>query len=202
MKEILCFGDSNTYGLIPGTTRRYDRETRWTGILAEKLYDKGYRIIEEGLCGRTSVFDDATRDGRNGAKVLPMLLETHAPLDQVVLMLGTNDCKTIFGASAEVIGKGIAKLLEQIEQFASKAKVLVISPIHLGDKVWMEEFDREFSQESVEVSKELESVYETIAQKYGKQFMRAADYVSPSEADQEHMDGQSHKILADAIYRN
>ena len=64
MKEILCFGDSNTYGLIPGTTRRYDRETRWTGILAEKLYDKGYRIIEEGLCGRTSVFDDATRDGK------------------------------------------------------------------------------------------------------------------------------------------
>ena len=63
---------------------RSDRETRWTGILAEKLYDKGYRIIEEGLCGRTSVFDDATRDGRNGAKVLPMLLETHAPLDQVV----------------------------------------------------------------------------------------------------------------------
>ena len=49
-------------------------------FLAEKLYDKGYRIIEEGLCGRTSVFDDATRDGRNGAKVLPMLLETHAPL--------------------------------------------------------------------------------------------------------------------------
>ena len=72
MKEILCFGDSNTYGLIPGTTRRYDREARWTGILAEKLYDKGYRIIEEGLCGRTSVFDDATRDGRNGAKVLPI----------------------------------------------------------------------------------------------------------------------------------
>ena len=115
MKEILCFGDSNTYGLIPGTTRRYDRETRWTGILAEKLYDKGYRIIEEGLCGRTSVFDDATRDGRNGAKVLPMLLETHAPLDQVVLMLGTNDCKTYNHASADRIGKGIEKLIQQIE---------------------------------------------------------------------------------------
>ena len=116
MKEILCFGDSNTYGLIPGTTRRYDRETRWTGILAEKLYDKGYRIIEEGLCGRTSVFDDATRDGRNGAKVLPMLLETHAPLDQVVLMLGTNDCKIYNHASAERIGKGIEKLIQQIKK--------------------------------------------------------------------------------------
>ena len=63
-------------------------------LLAEKLYDKGYRIIEEGLCGRTSVFDDATRDGRNGAKVLPMLLETHAPLDQV-FMLGTMTAKHI-----------------------------------------------------------------------------------------------------------
>ena len=116
MKEILCFGDSNTYGLIPGTTRRYDREARWTGILAEKLYDKGYRIIEEGLCGRTSVFDDATRDGRNGAKVLPMLLETHTPLDQVVLMLGTNDCKTYNHASADRIGKGIEKLIQQIRK--------------------------------------------------------------------------------------
>ncbi len=67
MKEILSFGDSNTYGLS-ASNRRYNRETRWTGILLEKLYDKGYRIIEEGLCGRTSVFDDATRDGRNGAK--------------------------------------------------------------------------------------------------------------------------------------
>ena len=127
-------------------------------------------------------------------------MDTHPP-DAIVLMIGTNDCKTIFGASADVIGKGIGKLLEQIEQFASKAKVLVISPIHLGDKVWMEEFDREFSQESVEVSKELESVYETIAQKYGKQFMRAADYVSCSEADQEHMDKESHRILANAIYK-
>lgn len=131
---------------------------------------------------------------------MPTLLETHTP-DAVVLMLGTNDCKTIFGASAEVIGKGIAKLLEQIEQFAAKTKVLVISPIYLGDRVWQEGFDQEFSPESVEVSKRLETVYESVAQKYGRQFMRAADYVSCSEADQEHMDGRSHEILADAIYR-
>lgn len=29
MKQILCFGDSNTYGLIPGTKDRYDWDTRW-----------------------------------------------------------------------------------------------------------------------------------------------------------------------------
>lgn len=116
-------------------------------------------------------------------------------------MLGTNDCKTIFGASAEIIGKGIARLLEQINQYADKMKVLVISPIYLGEKVWQDGYDQEFSPESVEVSKKLEPVYEKVAGKYGKRFMRAADYASPSEEDQEHLDGQSHKILADAIYR-
>ena len=167
MKEILCFGDSNTYGLIPGTTRRYDRETRWTGILSEKLYDKGYRIIEEGLCGRTSVFDDATRDGRNGAKVLPMLLETHAPLDQVVLMLGTNDCKTYNHASAERIGKGIEKLIQQIRKADPAIDILLVSPIELGEDVWKPGFDPEFDQHSVKVSKQLKQTYLKIAWKYG-----------------------------------
>ena len=47
MKEILCFGDSNTYGLIPGTKNRYGRDTRWTGLIEQQLYGKGCRIIEE-----------------------------------------------------------------------------------------------------------------------------------------------------------
>ena len=35
MKEILCFGDSNTYGLVPKENRRFSYEERWTGILSE-----------------------------------------------------------------------------------------------------------------------------------------------------------------------
>lgn len=69
MKEILCFGDSNTYGLIPGTKNRYGRDTRWTGLIEQQLYGKGCRIIEEGLCGRTTVFEDELREGRKGAAV-------------------------------------------------------------------------------------------------------------------------------------
>ena len=87
MKEILCFGDSNTYGLIPGTKNRYGRDTRWTGLIEQQLYGKGCRIIEEGLCGRTTVFEDELREGRKGAAFLPTLLESHAPVDRVVLML-------------------------------------------------------------------------------------------------------------------
>lgn len=199
MKQILCFGDSNTWGLDGETGKRFPWEERWTGILQEKLADRDIRIVEEGLCGRTTIFEDPLRLGRRGTELLPTLLETHTP-DAVVLMLGTNDCKTIFGASEEIIGKGIARLLEQINQYADKMKVLVISPIYLGEKVWQDGYDQEFSPESVEVSKKLEPVYEKVAGKYGKRFMRAADYAGPSEADQEHMDGQSHKILADAIY--
>ena len=75
MREILCFGDSNTYGLIPKTGGRYDRNTRWTGILERRLYEKDYRIVEEGLCGRTTVFEDELREGRRGASLLPTLFE-------------------------------------------------------------------------------------------------------------------------------
>ena len=65
MKQILCFGDSNTYGLIPGTAnQRYGWGTRWTSILDDKVRTKGYRVIEEGLCGRTTVFDDPFRTER------------------------------------------------------------------------------------------------------------------------------------------
>ena len=54
----MCFGDSNTYGYIPGGEGRYPWEVRWTGILADRLYQDGIRVVEEGLCGRTTVFED------------------------------------------------------------------------------------------------------------------------------------------------
>lgn len=200
MKEILCFGDSNTYGLIPKENARYGRDVRWTGLLEERIYRKGYRVVEEGLCGRTTVFEDELRQGRRGVELLPTLLESHAPLDRVVLMLGTNDCKTYFNASAEVIGKGIERLLQQIRQAGKEIQVLLISPIHLGENVWKEEYDPEFNQYSVEVSKNLKAVYQRIAKKYGCDFLAASDVASPSIRDQEHLDQENHKRLADAVY--
>lgn len=150
-------------------------------------YRKNWRteileLLRKVCVEERTIFEDPLRLGRRGTELLPTLLETHTP-DAVVLMLGTNDCKTIFGASEEIIGKGIARLLEQINQYADKMKVLVISPIYLGEKVWQDGYDQEFSPESVEVSKKLEPVYEKVAGKYGKRFMRAADYATPSEAD-------------------
>lgn len=155
MKQILCFGDSNTWGLIPKTGGRFPWGIRWTSILSEKLGQDKYHVVEEGLCGRTTVFDDPLRDGRCGVKVLPTLLESHDPIDLSIIMLGTNDCKTVYGASSDVIGKGVARLVKQVRRFAPTSKVLVISPIHLGQQVWEDEFDPEFSHHSVDVSKGL-----------------------------------------------
>ena len=85
MREILCFGDSNTYGLIPGTKERYKENIRWTGILQQKLKEQDCRIVEEGLCGRTTVFEDELRKNRKGSDLLPVLLKgafAHARLNE------------------------------------------------------------------------------------------------------------------------
>lgn len=136
MKQILCFGDSNTYGLIPGTTnQRYGWGTRWTSILDDKVRTKGYRVIEEGLCGRTTVFDDPFCTERRGTEMLPAILESHRPVDTIVLMLGTNDCKSVYSATPEVIGQGIEQLLDQINTVNPDAKILLVSPIYLGERI-------------------------------------------------------------------
>ena len=166
MKQIVCFGDSNTYGLIPGTTDRYDWNTRWTGIVGEKMSRQGYLVQEEGLCGRTTIFDDPLRAGRRGTELLPVVLETHSPIDIVILMLGTNDCKSHYGASAEVIGLGIRQLIQQVKAGVPDAKLILVSPIQLGEDVW-DGYDLEFDRTSVETSKDLPRVYQRIAKEVG-----------------------------------
>lgn len=199
MKQILCFGDSNTYGLIPGTKERYPWEVRWTGILAQGVKEKGFQVVEEGLCGRTTVFEDELRENRKGAAVLPMILESHQPLEKVILMLGTNDCKTIYQASAEVIGKGIEKLVHQIQAADENIEILLVSPILLGEGVGEEGYDPEFNQESVRISKELKIVYEQVAKRNGCAFLAASDYAKASGKDREHLDETGHRRLAEAV---
>lgn len=199
MKTILCFGDSNTYGLNPADKSRFDYETRWTGILDQKLRKYGFRVAEEGLCGRTTIFPDELRSHRRGVDVLPFLLESHSPVEYVVLMLGTNDCKTRFQASPYIIGSGIKQLIKQIRS-AGNAKILLVSPIHLAQGVGEEGFDPEFDEASVLVSKQLKQTYSEIAERENCLFLAASDFAKPSAADREHMDETGHKALAGAIF--
>lgn len=198
MKEILCFGDSNTYGLVPGEKRRYSYEERWTGLLSEKL-GPNYHITEEGLCGRTTVFEDFFREGRKGTTTLPVILESHSDTNLVVLMLGTNDMKTCFKANEKIISLGIEKLIKQIRSFNPEIEILLVSPILLGENVWQEKYDPEFDKKSVEISKLLKGEYEKVSKNWNTEFLAASDYVIPSEVDQEHMNVENHRLFADVV---
>ena len=201
MQQILCFGDSNTYGLIPNTTKRYSFEERWTGRLQQLLGYEDYHVVEEGLCGRTTKFTEKKRQGRNGTKMLPFLLETHHPIDKVILMLGSNDCKEEFHAEPEDIANGIEQLIIQIRLHNPKTEILVVSPIELGEHVWEERFDPAFHPHSVEVSKGLKEAYKQITEKYYCDFLAASDFARPSKEDEEHLDIPGHQMLATILYR-
>ncbi|MBO5469639.1 MAG: arylesterase [Lachnospiraceae bacterium] len=199
MKNILCFGDSNTYGLIPGGNGRYEWGVRWTSLLDRRVRKLGYRVIEEGLCGRTSVFEDAVRKGRKGIDWLPILLETHSPIDIVVIMLGTNDCKTYYHADAERIASGVEALVEIVQEYDPNIEVIVSSPIALGDGVWEDGYDPEFDASSVEVSRKLPAAYRAMANRKGVHYLAVSDYAQPSMVDREHMDEEGHRRYAQGI---
>ena len=200
MKTVLAFGDSNTWGLIPGSVskERFPWGIRWTSLLQD--WCPCIRVIEEGLCGRTTVFEDEIRPGRKGIAALPMILETNHPLDAAVVMLGTNDCKPVYGASSQAIGKGLEACLQEIERCILPADILVVSPILLGEDVWKPDKDPEFSTESVKICRKLKEVYRMIADQRGTRFLAASVYVRAHDADHEHMDAEGHRILASAIY--
>lgn len=109
MKTILCYGDSNTWGSDPETGQRLPPDVRWTGVMRLAL-GEGFTVIEEGLPGRTTVWDDPLEDGRNGRAYFLPCLESHTPLDLVLILLGTNDLKTRFALSPLEIAYGAAKL--------------------------------------------------------------------------------------------
>ena len=91
MKQILCYGDSNTWGADPADdSRRFEWPVRWPGVLQREL-GEGYHVVEDGLGGRTTVYDGKLSPNRSGIEFLAPALETHAPLDLVILMLATND---------------------------------------------------------------------------------------------------------------
>lgn len=164
------------------------------------LKQSDIRVLEEGLCGRTTIYDDAYRKNRNGLKSLPEILESSYPIDCAVIMLGTNDCKSYYNSNAFKIAKGIGLCVDELSKYISADKILVISPIFLGNEVWKEEYDPEFDTKSVEVSRQLFGEYEKIAKCKGVNLISASDYVSPSDTDQEHLTKEGHKVLAKVVY--
>lgn len=211
MKNILFYGDSNTWGNIAGTFdaklmlhQRYEYGVRWTSLV-QKLLGDDFHIIEAGLNGRTTSFDEThiVRPSRNGLATLPGILDMNYPLDLVVLMLGTNDIKTQFHASVERITEGMKQLIQVVKtsHFGPDKKspeILIISPPPIF-KAEGFAFDLFFDSTSIEKSHQLAAHYEKLAQETFCGFLEAGPLVKIDPKDGLHIDQESQGIFAEAV---
>lgn len=204
-KTVLCYGDSNTWGQTPDKTgRRRSSDIRWTGVLQKNL-GNSYSVIEEGLSSRTTDLDYAKKPGRNGRTYLEPCLDSHAPLDVVVLMLGTNDFKIEFNRSVEEIAQAIHELVELIQAKTAKysgtpARIILVSPILVDGnapriKEW---YGEHYDDESVQKSHQLAASLKKVAQTTGCSFVDAAQVARAGE-DGIHFDEGSHRALGNLL---
>ncbi len=198
MKSILCFGDSNTYGVNPEDNTRFARDKRWTGLLQANL-GSDYYVIEEGYSGRTTCFSDDSDPFRSGIKMLDFVLKTHSPLDLIVLMLGTNDFKTQYSMTAKVSGYALKRMVEKIRKYygANCPKILLVAPIQIGKGVENSRF-WEVDQHAYEEVLKVPAVYAEVARLTACAFFDAAT-VACAGSDCLHMTEASHKALAQAL---
>lgn len=196
MKNILCFGDSNTWGYSPQDGIRFSLDIRWTGVLQKSL-GPSYRIIEEGLNGRTIFVNEEGKEARSlrsGSDVLPVILESHRPLDLVTIMLGTNDLKLEFNLTVEQIAQGAKELCKTVlnsEYLADNLpQILLISPTHIGSTIMPEQ--EEFFNQAREKSYQFAECYQKVTSDLGIHFLDAAKIVEPSEGEGVHWDADQH----------
>lgn len=204
LRTVVCFGDSNTYG-TPGMPHpdfwgRFGPEERWPGILRNSL-GPNFSVIEEALPGRTTVHDDPIEGvHKNGLKSLPVVLESHRPIDLLVIMLGTNDLKARFSVTPEDIAGSVGTLVKTA--LASQAgpenrppKILVIAPAIIGEVGFMAGLFRG----GAEKSKQLGACYAAVASRLGVDLLDAAPLIRSDPTDGIHLDRDQHVVLGRAV---
>lgn len=199
---ILCYGDSNTFGQkADGSRGRHAADVRWTGRL-QKLLGDDYYVIEEGLSSRTTDLEYARKPGRNGKTFLFPCLQSHNPIDVVLLMLGTNDLKTEYGRTPAEVATATSGLLDDIKQFGKNSagdppQVILLSPIHIDHTapLFLGSF---YDAVSAARSLQLAAVLEELATAQACRFVDASQVATPGE-DGIHLTPDSHQKLAEKL---
>jgi lysophospholipase L1-like esterase len=201
MPTLLCFGDSNTWGLDPATGERFPRDVRWPGVAAREL-GPGVTVVEEGLPGRTAALFDPAWPHYIGRPYLRPALESHAPLDAVAIMLGTNDVQEPYGRSAAGIASDIASLADVVVRSAcgpaaGAPHVLLVAPPPLG--TLKDTLSEASYGPGTKASRALGPLLSAVAEGGGFGFLDAGAVTSFSETDRYHLDAGGHEALGRAI---
>lgn len=138
MKQILVYGDSLSWGIIPDTRERHPFDVRWPGVLEQQLNVQGgsVRIIEDCINGRRTVWEDPFKPGRDGRQGLATKIEACSPLSLVILMLGSNDFQSMHPHNAWHSAQGTAVLVDiirnaPIEPGMPRPPILIVAPPRL-----------------------------------------------------------------------
>lgn len=204
MPVLLIYGDSNTHGSSPTlpdrSNYRYGPDNRWPSRL-QKALGSQWRVIDEGLPGRTTVFDNPlTGPHKNGMTVLPAILETHAPLDVVAVMLGTNDLKARLNLPPIDIADGLRQILLRIRQAACGPQgraphLLVIAPVPV---IEVPPFGESIAGAAAK-SARLAELFAKVAAEIGASFFDAGSVAEVSPIDGVHLTETAHHALAEAL---
>ena len=206
MKRILCFGDSLTWGFDPVTRQRFDEGSRWPRVMG-RLLGEGYEIIEEGQNGRTIATEDPAEGEKNGLSYIGPCIESHSPLDIVIIMLGSNDCKRKFSYSSMDIAGEMQIMLEKVKSYngfrcQNRFKIILVSPPLISPAIsdsWLGDC---FGYEnSCRLSSELASWYKQLSEMYDTGFIDASEYTKASDADGCHLDAGNQRLLGEALAR-
>lgn len=198
MKKILCFGDSNTYGYIPNNGARYDKNTRWTGVLSLLSHGK-FKIIEGGCNNRTAFATNPAGKIFTGHEILPELLTDD--FDAVVLAIGINDTQFLFDTVIEDFTTGIENLINIVQAKCPQAKIILVAPSILTDDVLNGNFACLFDRTSIEKSRQLPLLYQKIAEKQNIEFLDLNSVAKTSSLDGLHYALEQHLKIAQVIFK-
>ncbi len=210
-KHIVCLGDSNTHGYCADPDDcadhgdRFNENERWTCLLQKNLGDE-YLVLEEGLSGRTTVFEDALHESMPAVDVAYPILMSHEPVDLLVIMLGTNDTKERFGVNAAAIGVGLQRLILKAKSVPCWGKheprILIVAPPHIGDGLYKNEAaGGPMGAGCPERSRGLAKYFKQAADLLDCDFFDAEGVAEFNKIDCMHLTAKGHSQLADALAR-
>lgn len=203
LKTLLCFGDSNTHGTIPMHFReesaRFGFDQRWPGVV-QGLLGNGWRVIEEGMPGRTTTWDDPDEgEDRNALRYWQACVQSHRPVDAIAIMLGTNDLKAKFPATPQTIADGVRKLvgiaLDNTPPGCAPPRVLVITPTPILEVSFFAEMFAAGRAKSLH----LKDAFTSLSQQFGLQVLHAQNVCTVSALDGIHLDATAQRNLGEAV---